>query len=82
MDEEAGVYGPGHNSFVSSPDGTEQWIVYHATTAPTDGWGNRKARAQKLTWDEAGNLRLGKPFSLDTAIEVPSGMGVFKVEPA
>lgn len=78
MDEEAGVYGPGHNSFVSSPDGTEQWIVYHATTAPTDGWGNRKARAQKLEWDEAGNLQIGKPLSLDTAIEVPSGTGVFK----
>ncbi|MGO4109930.1 family 43 glycosylhydrolase [Paenibacillus sp. YAF4_2] len=82
MDEEAGVYGPGHNSFVSSPDGTEQWIVYHATTAPTDGWGNRKARAQKLTWDAEGKLQIGKPLSLDTAIEVPSGMGVFKAEPA
>jgi Predicted beta-xylosidase len=78
MDEEAGVYGPGHNSFVSSPDGTEQWIVYHATTAPTDGWGNRKARAQKLEWDEAGSLQIGKPLSLDTAIEVPAGTGVFK----
>ncbi|GLX66812.1 hypothetical protein MU1_11560 [Paenibacillus glycanilyticus] len=78
MDEEAGVYGPGHNSFITSPDGTEQWIVYHATTAPTDGWGNRKARAQKLAWDETGKLQLGKPLSLTTAIEVPSGMGIFK----
>lgn len=82
MDDDAGVYGPGHNSFVTSPDGTEQWIVYHATTAPTDGWGNRKARAQKLAWDEAGNLRIGKPLSLDTAIEVPAGMGVFKAAAA
>lgn len=82
MDEEAGVYGPGHNSFVTSPDGTEQWIVYHATTAPTDGWSNRKARAQKLAWDEAGKLQIGKPLSLNTAIEVPSGMGVFKAAEA
>ena len=29
----AGVYGPGHNGFFKSPDGTEDWIVYHATTA-------------------------------------------------
>ena len=25
-----GVFGPGHNSFVKSPDGREDWIVYHA----------------------------------------------------
>lgn len=81
MDEEAGVYGPGHNSFTTSPDGKEQWIVYHATTDPGDGWSNRKARAQKLIWDEAGQLALGKPLSLDTAIEVPSGMGVYKATP-
>jgi GH43 family beta-xylosidase len=30
----AGVYGPGHNGFFKSPDGTEDWIVYHATTNP------------------------------------------------
>lgn len=24
------VFGPGHNSFVPSPDGSETWIVYHA----------------------------------------------------
>ncbi|MBB3111844.1 GH43 family beta-xylosidase [Paenibacillus phyllosphaerae] len=81
MDEDAGVYGPGHNSFVTSPDGEEQWIVYHATTAPTDGWSNRRARAQKLAWDADGNLQLGKPLSLDTAIPVPAGTGVFKAAP-
>jgi hypothetical protein len=25
-----GVYGPGHASFTTSPNGTEHWIVYHA----------------------------------------------------
>ncbi|NHM30990.1 family 43 glycosylhydrolase [Bacillus sp. C11] len=24
-----GVYGPGHCSFVKSPDGSEDWIIYH-----------------------------------------------------
>ncbi|NJW55375.1 family 43 glycosylhydrolase, partial [Salinimicrobium sp. CDJ15-91] len=28
--EENGVYAPGHNSFFKSPDGTEDWILYHA----------------------------------------------------
>ncbi|MFC4100203.1 family 43 glycosylhydrolase [Paenibacillus xanthanilyticus] len=81
MDEEAGVFGPGHNSFTTSPDGAEQWIVYHATSGPGDGWSNRKARAQKLVWDEAGNLALGKPLGLDEAIAVPSGTGVFRADP-
>jgi len=82
MDDEAGVYGPGHNTFVSSPDGTEEWIVYHATSGIHDGWNNRKARAQKIVWDEEGNPQIGKPLALDSAIPVPSGTGVFKAEHA
>jgi GH43 family beta-xylosidase len=31
-DEEAGQYGPGHNSFTVSEDGTEDVMVYHART--------------------------------------------------
>ena len=82
MDEEAGVYGPGHNSFVTSPDGTEQWIVYHATSGATDGWNNRKARAQLVSWDEEGLPVLGKALTLSTQIKVPAGSGVFKAENA
>ncbi|AZK49006.1 alpha-N-arabinofuranosidase [Paenibacillus lentus] len=78
LDEAAGVYGPGHNSFVKSPDGTEDWIVYHATTSPTDGWNNRKARAQRITWNKQGLPEFGKPLSLDTAIPLPSGSGVYQ----
>ena len=82
MDEEAGVYGPGHNSFVTSPDGSEQWIVYHATTGAADGWNNRKARAQLIHWNEEGLPVVGKALALSTPIEVPSGMGLFKAESA
>jgi GH43 family beta-xylosidase len=82
MDEAAGVYGPGHNTFVASPDGLEEWIVYHATSGISDGWNNRKARAQKVTWKDDGTPDLGPPLSLDTAIEVPSGSGVMKAEQA
>jgi GH43 family beta-xylosidase len=32
--EENGVYAPGHNSFFTSPDGKEDWILYHANTKP------------------------------------------------
>lgn len=80
MDKEAQVYGPGHNTFVKSPDGTEDWIVYHATSGIQDGWNNRKARAQQVEWSEKGIPQFGKPLSLDTAIAVPSGSGVFQAE--
>lgn len=82
MDEEAGVYGPGHNSFVTSPDGSEQWIVYHATSGAADGWNNRKARAQPVSWNEEGLPVFGKALALSTPIEVPSGTGVFHAENA
>jgi len=82
MDEEAEVYGPGHNSFTSSPDGSETWMVYHATSGIHDGWSNRKARAQLVTWDDQGQPIFGQPLSLDTAIAVPSGEGVYRAEHA
>lgn len=82
MDEDAGVYGPGHNSFVSSPDGEQQWIIYHATTGAADGWNNRKARAGLISWTKEGLPVFGKPLGLNTPIEVPGGIGVFHKENA
>ncbi|SEL51303.1 Glycosyl hydrolases family 43 [Paenibacillus sp. OK003] len=32
---ENGVYATGHNSFTTSPDGMENWIVYHALQIPS-----------------------------------------------
>jgi GH43 family beta-xylosidase len=80
MNQEAGVYGPGHNTFTVSPDGTEHWIVYHATSGINDGWGNRKARAQRVNWGEDGLPSFGEALSLDTAIPVPAGSGVFRAK--
>lgn len=45
------AYGPGHCSFTTSPDGTEDWIVYHANEISGSGWDGRSIRAQKFTWD-------------------------------
>ncbi len=71
--DENGVYGPGHNGFFKSPDGTEDWIVYHAKTTPIYTYRTRTARAQRFTWRPDGTPDFGKPLPLDAVIPLPSG---------
>ncbi len=69
-----GVFGPGHNGFFLSPDGTEHWIVYHAQDLVTGGCdNNRTSRAQRIDWNADGTPDFGVPLPLGTAIPVPSG---------
>jgi GH43 family beta-xylosidase len=69
-----GVYGPGHNGFFKSPDGTEDWIVYHANSSASGGCDiNRSTRAQKITWNADGTPNFGTPAALSTRLPVPSG---------
>jgi GH43 family beta-xylosidase len=69
-----GVYGPGHNGFFKSPDGTEDWMVYHANNSAGGGCDmNRSTRAQKITWNADGTPNLGVPVALGTQLSVPSG---------
>ena len=68
-----GVYAPGHNSFFKSPDGTEDWILYHANSSPGDGCGGgRSPRMQKIEWKANGMPYLGEPVSEDATLKVPS----------
>ena len=69
----AGVFGPGHNSFVLSPDGSEQWIVYHGIDHRGGGWEDRSVRAQRFRWAANGALELGVPVTPGTPVEEPSG---------
>lgn len=70
----AGVYGPAHNGFFLSPDGTENWIVYHANDSASDGCdGGRTTRAQPFTWNEDGTPNFGEPVSEATVVANPSG---------
>ncbi|MEU1038450.1 family 43 glycosylhydrolase [Streptomyces sp. NPDC005907] len=70
----AGVYGPGHNGFFTSPDGTESWIVYHANDSASEGCDNgRTTRAQKFTWNADGSPNLGTPVAPGAALPGPSG---------
>lgn len=69
----AGVFGPGHNSFFKSPDGKEDWIVYHANPEPgLECKDRRSPRAQKLTWGPDGLPRL-TPTAPNSPLPLPSG---------
>lgn len=72
--DENGVFAPGHNGFFRSPDGTEDWIVYHANDSISGGCdGRRTTRVQPFTWNEDGTPNFGEPVSTDEVIEAPSG---------
>jgi GH43 family beta-xylosidase len=71
---EAGVFGPGHNGFFKSPDGKEDWIVYHANAESQQGCGrSRSPRIQPFTWNADGTPNFGEPVSTQAVIPKPSG---------
>lgn len=73
------VFGPGHASFVTSPDGSEDWIVYHAARAEGSGW-TRNIRMQPFTWKDSVPM-FGEPVSTDETLQLPSGQtGTLAVE--
>src|SRR5690606_8724721 len=67
------VFTPGHNSFTRSPDGTEDWLVYHGKDLATGGFSNRTTRAQPFTWAEDGQPVFGHPIPSGVPIRKPSG---------
>lgn len=70
------VFSPGHNTFFKSPDGTEDWIVYHANDFADGGCdNNRTPRIQKFTWNSDGTPNLGVPVAPGESLPVPSGEG-------
>lgn len=68
------VYAPGHNSFFTSPDGKENYILYHANSKPGQGCGGyRSPRAQPFTWNKDGTPNFGTPVKEGELLKVPSG---------
>jgi GH43 family beta-xylosidase len=69
-----GVYAPGHNSFFKSPDGTQDWLIYHANASPGQGCSEaRSPRMQPITWRADGTPDFGTPAPIDRPSPVPSG---------
>lgn len=71
--DQRGVFGPGHNFFFRSPDGKEDWIVYHAKRGIALTYGDRETRAQRFTWTADGSPDFGLPVAADMEIPSPSG---------
>ena len=67
------VFAPGHNSFFKSPDGKEDWILYHANNEPGQGCGKQRSpRAQKFIWNADGTPFFGEPVKEGEVLQVPS----------
>ncbi len=75
-DEATSQYGPGHNSFTTTPDGRTDILVYHARPyrdLPNGPLGNpdRHTRAQILKWNPDGTPDFGVPVA-DGPYRVPA----------
>lgn len=66
------VTSPGHGSFVRSPDGSEDWMVYHTARFKGAGW-DRQIAMQRFTWDADGAPAFGAPIEEGKPQQVPSG---------
>jgi GH43 family beta-xylosidase len=68
-----GVFAPGHNGFFTSADGHENWIIYHANSAP--GWGctgRRAPRIQAFPFDSRGFPMFGQPVASVERLKKPA----------
>jgi GH43 family beta-xylosidase len=71
-DSSNSVFAPGHNSFFVSPNGRENWILYHANSRAGEGCGGRRSpRAQKFTWNSDGTPNFGRPVKAGARIKAP-----------
>jgi GH43 family beta-xylosidase len=67
------VVGVGHASFTKSPDGLEDWIVYHAHNTPGTFTGIRDIHTQKFAWNANGSPNFGVPVGRGIAVVEPGG---------
>lgn len=69
-----GVYATGHNGFFKSPDGKEDWIIYHANSGPGMKCTSKRApHMLRFDWTAKGWPDFGEPVAEGTPQAVPSG---------
>ncbi|MET8556234.1 family 43 glycosylhydrolase [Streptomyces sp. NPDC004959] len=71
--DDHGVYGPGHHALFKSPNGKEDWIVYHAKSTSVNTYSNRTTRAQRIGWKADGSPDFGVPLATGATQDLPSG---------
>lgn len=67
------TYSTGHACFTTSPDGTEDYIVYHATRGSGEGWSGRGVRTQRVYWNDDGTIDIGAAIDYNSRVNLPSG---------
>lgn len=72
-DDEARVFGPGHHSFFRSPDGSEDWVCYHAKLSTEFTYDDRVPCAKRIGWNADGTPNLGTPPAFGQELDEPSG---------
>ncbi|MEH7333919.1 family 43 glycosylhydrolase [Neobacillus drentensis] len=68
------VSGPARAGFVKSPDGKEDWMIYHSRVykdTSRNWW--RQVNIKKFGWNEDGTPNFGEPVSPYKWQELPSG---------
>jgi GH43 family beta-xylosidase len=68
----ATTFGLGHCSFAKSPDGLEDWLIYHVKTERAEGW-RRVLFAQRFDWTADNWPRFGQPVDWGQLVALPSG---------
>ncbi len=67
------VWTVGHASFTNSPDGKEDWIVYHGKESVSGGLAGRTVRMQVFDWAADGAPYFGRPKPAAERQKPPSG---------
>lgn len=74
--KDGAVFTVGHNGFTKSPDGTEDWIIYHGKDfAAENSKRGRTIRIQKFTWKADGSPDFGHPIPAGIPMIRPAGEG-------
>ena len=72
-DARAQAFGTGHNGFFKSPDGKDDWIIFHANPAAGEGCeDHRSPRIQRFSWDDEDRPIFGKPAPLSEPLAKPA----------
>jgi GH43 family beta-xylosidase len=74
------VWGVGHCSFTQSPDGTEDWIAFHAKVERAHNW-KRVIHVQPFSWDATGRPVFGQPIAGGEPLALPSNLAIAAVAP-